>query len=326
MNFYSKIIGTGSYLPPKVLTNKDLEEIVNTSDEWITTRTGIKERHIVEDQATSDLATEASKNALEMAGISPEELDGIILATTTPDNTFPATAAKIQSNLGATKDTFAFDMQAVCSGFIFALMTADSMIKSGRAKNILVIGADSLSKIIDWKDRNTCVLFGDGAGAVILQAQETETREEADKNGVLSTEIRTDGSLYNVLKTSGGIHDQTQKNFMLMDGPAVFKTAVTRMPKISIQAIEKAGLEKEDIDFFIPHQANIRIIDAALKRLGLPKEKTIVTVDKHANTSAASVPLALDKAVRERKINDGDNVLMSAMGGGFTWGSLVIKF
>lgn len=327
MYFYSKIKGTGSYLPSKIVTNEDLEKMVNTSDEWITSRTGIKQRHVVEEnELTSDIATEAAKNALEMAGVAAEDVEGIILATTTPDNTFPATSAKIQSNLGATKNTFAFDMQAVCSGFVFALMTADSIIKAGRAKNILVIGADCLSRIVDWKDRNTCVLFGDGAGAVLLQAVETEDKEEADSKGMLSAAIRTDGELYETLKTSGGIHDQTQKNFVLMDGPAVFKTAVTRMPRISIEAVRKAKLTREDIDFFVPHQANIRIIDASLKRLGIPREKTIVTVDKHANTSAASVPLALDKAVRERKINEGDNVLMSAMGGGFTWGSLVFKF
>lgn len=316
---FTKIIGTGSYLPEKVLTNDDLSKMVDTSDEWIFPRTGIKERHIAaEGQLTSDLATNASLKALEMAGITSDTLDLIIVATTTPDLTFPSTACRVQANLKA-KNAVAFDMQAVCSGFVFALSVADKLIKSGQYKNALVIGAETLSRIVDWSDRTTCVLFGDGAGAVVLKAVE-------EKTGILSSIIKSDPDYYDILKTSGGVSFSKNSGFISMEGREVFKLAVSKMPEVSKEAVLQAGISLLDIDCFIPHQANVRIIDASLKYLDIPEEKTIKTLQNQGNTSAASIPMALDFAVRNNLLKKENYALLSAMGGGFTWGAIVFKF
>jgi len=320
MMIKSKIIATGSYLPEKILTNFDLEKIVETNDEWIRERTGINQRHIADDnELTSDIAFQAAIKTLEQANISAEEIDMIILATTTPDLTFPATATILQNKLGA-KNAFAFDIQAVCSGFVFAMVTADNFIKSGQIKNALVIGADILSRIVDWKDRNTCVLFGDGAGAVLLQA----TVEE--NSGIIATDLHSDGSLNSILKTSGGTASNQKSGIIEMMGKEVFKHAVDKMSKSVLSCLEKANLKTSDIDFLIPHQANLRILDAVANRLNLPQEKVIITVQKHANTSAASIPLALDFTNRAQKIKKGDIVVLEALGGGLTWGSIVLRW
>ena len=291
----SKIIATGSYLPQKILTNSDLEKTVETSDEWIVGRTGIQQRHVaVEGELTSDLASLAAKKAIENSGLKAEEIEMIILATTTPDLTFPATATTVQAKIGA-KSAFAFDVQAVCSGFVFALTTADNFIKSGQVKNALVIGADTLSRIVDWKDRNTCVLFGDGAGAVVLQA----TKED---KGILASNLYSDGSLNDILKTSGGPGSNQKTGIIEMAGKEVFKHAVEKMVKSVLSTLDKAGLEKKDIDLLIPHQANLRILNAVANRLELPEEKVVLTVAKHANTSAASIPLALDQANSQGRV------------------------
>lgn len=320
MKLKSKIIATGSYLPEKFLTNSDLEKIVDTNDEWIVERTGIKKRHIAEqDQLTSDIAVIAAKNAIEKSGLKPEEIEMIILATTTPDLTFPSTATTVQAKLGV-KSGFAFDIQAVCSGFVYAISTADSFIKSGQVKNALVIGADILSRIVDWQDRNTCVLFGDGAGAVILQATEEEN------SGILSFNLHSDGSLNDILKTDGGVSFNQKSGVILMSGREVFKHAVEKMSKSVLNALEKASLKVSDIDLLIPHQANARILSAVADRLNLEKDKVIVTVQDHANTSAASIPLALDFANSQNKIRKGDIIVLEALGGGLTWGSVVLKW
>lgn len=316
----SKIIATGSYLPEKILTNSDLEKIVETTGAWIVERTGIKQRHIAaEGELTSDIATAAAKKALEKSGIKASEIDLIILATTTPDLTFPASATTIQAKLGA-KNAFAFDIQAVCSGFIFALNTADNFIKSGQVKNALVIGAETLSRLVDWKDRNTCVLFGDGAGAVLLQATEEKNR------GIIATSLHSDGSLNNLLKTSGGPSSNQKSGFIEMAGKEVFKHAVDKMAKSVLSALGKAGLTIKDIDLLVPHQANLRILNAVATRLELPEEKVILTVQNHANTSAASIPLALDHANQNGKIKKDDVVVLEALGGGLTWGSVVLRW
>lgn len=320
MKVKSKIISTGSYLPKKFLTNYDLEKTVDTTDSWIVERTGIKKRHVAaENELTSDIAFEAAKIALENSGLKAEEIDMIILATTTPDLTFPATATKVQAKLNA-NSAFAFDIQAVCSGFVFALATADNFIKSGQVKNALVIGADILSRIVDWKDRNTCVLFGDGAGAVVLQA----TTEE--NSGIISSDLHSDGSLNDILKTSGGPSLNQKSGFIEMSGKEVFKHAVDKMSKSVIAALRKANLQVGDIDLLVPHQANARILSAVANRLELSEEKIILTVESHANTSAASIPLALDYAVKNNRVKKGDLVVLEALGGGLTWGSVVLKW
>lgn len=316
----SRIIATGSYLPQKIVTNSDLVKTVETSNEWIIERTGIEQRHIAaEGELTSDLAAAAAKKAIANSGLKAEEIEMIIVATTTPDLTFPATATTVQAKIGA-KAAFAFDIQAVCSGFVFAIATADNFIKSGQVKNALVIGADKLSSIVDWQDRNTCVLFGDGAGAVILQATEEENR------GVIASSLYSDGTLNDILKTSGGPSSNQKSGFIEMAGKEVFKHAVDKMVKSVIATLAKAGLNTKDIDLLVPHQANLRILNAVATRLELPEEKVIVTVQKHANTSAASIPLALDHANSQKKIKDGDVVVLEALGGGLTWGSVVLKW
>jgi 3-oxoacyl-[acyl-carrier-protein] synthase III len=317
---FSRITGTGSYLPAKVLTNKDLESLVETSDEWIVARTGIRERHIAADgEFASDLALHACRQALQAAGRAALDVDLVIVGTSTPDMVFPSTACILQKKLGITRGA-AFDVQAVCTGFVYALATADLFIRSGAYKCALVVGAEVFSRILDWKDRGTCVLFGDGAGAVVLEASQTP--------GILSSHLRADGSYTDILNTpghvrSGAIHgDPTLK----MDGGAVFKLAVRVLEESAREALAANGMRVSDLDAYIPHQANVRIISHVGRKLGLPESKCIVTVDRHANTSAASVPLALDVAVRDGRVRAGDNVLLQGVGGGFTWGSILLKY
>lgn len=319
--FFSKLISTGSYLPKKILTNEDLSKIVDTSDEWIVSRTGIKQRHIADDlEKTSDLALEACKKALQKANLTPEDIDGIIVATTTPDLVFPSTASILQRKLGSRKG-FAFDVQAVCSGFVYALSVADSMIRAGRAKRMLVIGAETFSRIIDWKDRNTCVLFGDGAGAVILE-QTTQNPSEGNNPGILDAQIFTDGHFTEELRTTE-VTEQNPHAHVVMNGSEVFKHAVTNLASVADLILEKNNLKKEDLTWLVPHQANLRIITATGKKLHLPSERVVITVDKHANTSAASIPLALDSVFD--KMKKGDLILTESMGGGFTWGAALIR-
>ncbi len=317
---YSRIAGTGSYLPEKFLTNIDLESMVETSDEWITDRTGIKKRHIAgDDETTTDLAYFAAKNAISAAGIKPRDIDIIIVATTTPTRIFPSTAALVQQKLGI-HGCPAFDIQAVCTGFVYALTVADKFIKSGSAKNVLVIGAETLSRIVDWTDRNTCVLFGDGAGAVVLQA--------SAEPGIMSTHIHCDGSFNELLHVPTGPGSAITEDpaYIEMQGNDVFKIAVKTLSKIVDETLAANQLNKHDIDWLIPHQANIRIIAATAKKLSMSMDSVVVTVQDHGNTSAASIPLALDVAVRDGRIKRGETLLFEAFGGGFTWGSALIKF
>jgi 3-oxoacyl-[acyl-carrier-protein] synthase III len=311
---YSKIAGTGSYLPNKILTNKDLESMVDTTDEWIFTRTGIRQRHIVEDQLTSDLAFEAAKNAIEAAEIDAQQIDLIIVATTTPDKIFPSVATMLQRKLGIAGCP-AFDVQAVCSGFIYALATADNFIKAGNFKCVLVIGAETFSRITDYTDRSNCILWGDGAGAVILQA--------SNEPGILSTHIHADGNYEKMLHVP---RNNDGRQCVMMEGNAVFKMAVNTLDQIVDETLEANQMKKSDIDWLVPHQANVRILQATAKKLDMSMDKVIVTVDKQGNTSAASIPLALDTAVRDGRIKRGHTILMEAFGGGFTWGSALIKY
>ncbi len=320
---YSRIIGTGSYLPEKVLTNADLVKMVDTTDEWITERTGIKQRHIAaENQTTLDLAEFAARNALSAADIDPQSLDLIIVATTTPDRVFPSTATLLQNRLNV-HGCPAFDVQAVCTGFIYALDIADKYIKTGAAKRILIVGAETLSRIVDWTDRGTCILFADGAGAVVLEASE--------QPGVISTHIHADGQYGELLTTNGGVSAtpekvSAQQISIEMRGNEVFKMAVNTLGQLVDEELKQNNMDKSDVDWLVPHQANIRIIQATAKKLKMPMEQVIVTVQDHGNTSAASVPLALDTAIRDGRIKRGDNILLEAFGGGFTWGSAMIKY
>jgi 3-oxoacyl-[acyl-carrier-protein] synthase-3 len=318
---YSKIIGTGSYLPAKVLTNFDLEKIVDTSHDWIVSRSGIVERHIAADnQLTSDLALQASLQAIKAAGISADQIDLIIVATTTPDQIFPSTACILQDKLGIRNHGAAFDMQAVCGGFVYAMNTADLYIRSGQAKTALVVGAEVLSRILDWNDRTTCVLFGDGAGAVVMQASEIP--------GIVTSKLHADGSHHGMLKAAGNISNGLVQGdpFIKMEGQAVFKFAVKVLSSVVEEVLEENQLQGTDIDWLVPHQANIRIMEATAKKLGMSMDNVIVTVATHGNTSAASIPLALDVAVRDGRIKAGQNVLLEAVGGGFTWGAVLIKW
>jgi len=315
---YSKIAGTGSYLPEKILSNHDLEKMFETTDEWITTRTGIKERHIVSaNQYTSDLAVEASKLAINAAGIDANKIDLIIVATTTPDKIFPSTACIVQTKLGLSLCP-AFDIQAVCSGFVYALSVADNFIKTGAAKCVLVIGADTMSRITDYSDRSNAILWGDGGGAIIL--------ESSNQPGILSTHIHADGAYEKLLHVPSGVSHQKGKATIEMQGNQVFKIAVNTLDSIVDETLEMNQLEKSDIDWLVPHQANIRILEATAKKLNMSMDRVIVTIDRHGNTSAASIPLALDTAIREHKIKRGETLLMEAFGGGFTWGSALIKY
>lgn len=324
------IIGTGSYMPERVLTNNDLEKLVDTSDEWITSRTGIKERRIAaDDESTSDMAAEAARRAMKNAGIAPEDLDLIIVATVTPDMFFPSTACFVQKKIGAI-NAVGFDISAACSGFLFALQTARHFINGGPRKTALVIGAEKLSTLINWEDRNTCVLFGDGAGAVIVRHDESP-----DAPGkVLSSVMSSDGNLANLLRVPGGAsaHPITAENLHLrpntihMEGRETFKHAVTRMCQASEEALKQAGLSTTDVNLVIPHQANHRIISAIAERLGVPEERTFINLNKYGNTSAATIPVALDEACQSGRLNRGDVLLLVAFGGGFTWASSVIKW
>jgi 3-oxoacyl-[acyl-carrier-protein] synthase III len=319
----SRITGCGSYLPQNVVTNHDLAQRVDTSDDWIAQRTGIRSRHLAApDEKTSDLALAAARSALEHAGIDAGQVDLIILATTTPDHTFPATATKVQAELGITHGV-AFDLQAVCSGFIFALSVADNFIRLGQAKTALVIGAETFSRILDWEDRTTCVLFGDGAGAVVLQAEEGDGTN-AD-TGILSTHLHSDGRQYELLWVDGGPSATQSTGFVRMVGQEVFRHAVTRLSEVVVEALEANNLKAADIDWLVPHQANSRIITAMGRKLHLRPERVVVTVDRHANTSAASVPLALTEARADGRIRNGDLVVLEALGGGLTWGSALVR-
>jgi len=317
---YSRIAGTGSYLPEKALSNQDLEKMVETTDEWIQSRTGIKKRHIIaDDHTTTDLAFLAAEKAIEAAGINNNDIDLIIVATTTPAQIFPSTASLVQEKLNISGCP-AFDVQAVCTGFVYGLTIADKFIKSGSVKNALVIGAEALSRIVDWTDRNTCVLFGDGAGAVVLQASE--------ETGILSTHIHCDGRFNKLLNvpTGPGAIESEESAFIEMQGNDVFKVAVRTLSSIVDETLAANNMDKKDIDWLIPHQANIRIISATAKKLSMPMDHVVVTVDEHGNTSAASIPLALDVAVRDGRIQRGETLLLEAFGGGFTWGSALLKY
>jgi 3-oxoacyl-[acyl-carrier-protein] synthase III len=320
----SRVIGCGAYLPAKIVTNAQLADRLRTSDEWIAQRTGIRQRHIAaEGELTSDLATAAVQAALKHAGVSAEEIDLLVLATTTPDHTFPATATQVQANIGMARGA-AFDIQAVCSGFVYGLATADNFIKAGQAKTALVIGAETFSRILDWNDRGTSVLFGDGAGAVVLQAAEGQGTV-ADR-GILTTHLFSDGRYYKLLYVDGGPSATRTTGYVQMEGREVFRHAVVKMGEAVDAAIGAMGIAGRDVDWLVPHQANLRIIDSMGQRLHLPAEKVVVTVDKHANTSAASIPLALAHAVADGRIQPGHLVLLEAMGGGFTWGSALIRW
>jgi len=320
---YSRIIGTGSHLPEKVLTNADLERIVDTNDQWIRERTGIHERRVVgENESTIDLAEGAARNAMSAAGVDKSDIDLIIVATTTPDRVFPSTACLLQQRLDI-HGCPAFDVQAVCTGFIYAVGVADSMIRSGAANTALIVGAEAMSRIIDWSDRGTCVLFGDGAGAVVLQASE--------EPGILTTRLHADGAYEELLYVPYGVSTNPDKirdgeAYVQMRGNEVFRVAVKTLGRIVDETLAETGLEKSDIDWLIPHQANIRIINATARKLDLPLERVVVTVDTHGNTSAASVPMALDVAVRDGRIRQDELLLMEAFGGGFTWGSVLVRY
>lgn len=321
---YAKIIGSGGYLPPRIVTNDDLAaelatRQIETSDTWIVERTGIRQRHLADaGVTTSQLATKAAQTALDDAGVTPDEVDLIIVATSTPDFVFPSTACLVQANLGI-RGGAAFDVQAVCSGFVYALTTADAFIQAGRAKVALVIGAEVFSSILDWNDRSTCVLFGDGAGAVVLKA--------SDQPGIMAAQLQADGSQAKILCAAGNVaHGEVVGDpFLRMDGQAVFKLAVTSLAKSAVDVCEQAGIELSAVDWLVPHQANVRIINFLGRRLGIPDEKVVITVDRHANTSAASVPLAFDVARKDGRIKQGDTVMMQGVGGGFTWGSVLFR-
>ncbi len=323
---YSRVLGTGSYLPPDRVTNQQLadrlaKDGIETNDEWIVARTGIHARHFAaQDVTTSDLAFEASKRAIEAADVDPQSIDLIIVATSTPDFVFPSTACLLQNKLGIKSGGAAFDVQAVCSGFVYALAMADTLIRSGQHRTALVVGAETFSRILDFKDRTTCVLFGDGAGAVILSASE--------EPGLLGNALHADGSYSRILCTPGNVNRGVIEGsaFLQMDGQAVFKLAVNVLEKVAVEALAKANLAPEQIDWLIPHQANIRIMTSTCRKLGLPQERMVVTVGEHGNTSAASIPLALDVAVRDGRIKRGQHVLIEGVGGGFTWGASVFRF
>jgi 3-oxoacyl-[acyl-carrier-protein] synthase-3 len=320
----SVVLGCGGYTPEKILTNDDLAKLVDTSDEWIVQRTGIRRRHVAaEGELTSDLATRAAERALKAAGVAASEIDLIVLATTTPDYTFPATAAAVQRKLGVTAGA-AFDVQAVCTGFVYALTTADALIKAGQARRALVIGAETLSRILDWTDRATCVLFGDGAGAVVLAADESPA--PAKRRGVLAARLRSDGRYQDKLYVDGGVSATGTIGHLRMEGREVFRYAVGMITDVIEDVFAAEDIGADDIDWFVPHQANIRIIDGSAKKLGIPLDKVVRTVHDHGNTSADSIPLALDAAVGDGRIERGDLVLLEAMGGGFTWGAALVRW
>jgi 3-oxoacyl-[acyl-carrier-protein] synthase-3 len=319
MSRRSVIAGAGSALPRRQVTNEELSQTVDTTDEWIVARTGIRNRYIASDgETTGSLATEAARRALDHAGLQPSDIDLIVLATATPDQTFPSTATKVQAALGI-NDCIAFDVHAVCTGFLYALTVADSMLRSGSAGKALVIGAETFSRILDWEDRATCVLFGDGAGALVLSGEESDS-------GILSTSLHADGRHNDLLFVDGGPSTTGTVGKLRMKGREVFRHAVVNLAEVMGEVLDGAGLSPDDVDWVVPHQANARILEATAKKLGLPPEKVVVTVDRHANTSAASVPLAFDTAVKDGRIKRGDIVVLEAMGGGFTWGAAALRY
>jgi 3-oxoacyl-[acyl-carrier-protein] synthase III len=319
VTLHSVVLGVGSALPKRRVTNDELAERVDTSDQWIVERTGIRSRYVAENgETTASLATDAARRALEHAGVDAEDIGLIVLATATPDQTFPSSATKVQAALGI-DDCVAFDVHAVCTGFLYALSVADSMLRSGSAKKALVIGAETFSRLLDWEDRTTCVLFGDGAGALVLGAEETE-------NGILATKLHADGRHNDLLFVDGGPSTTGTVGKLRMKGREVFRHAVVNLADVLTEVLQAAGLTSADVDWVVPHQANARILDATAKKLGLPSQKVIVTVDEHANTSAASVPLAFDTAVKDGRIQRGDIVVLEAMGGGFTWGAAALRY
>jgi len=321
----SVVHGIGHYLPENIVTNADLAKRIDTTDEWIRERSGITQRYIAaEGELTSDLATEAARRALSAAGMAPDDIGLIVVATSTPDETFPASATVVQSKLGCANGSMGFDVQAVCSGFVFALATADNFLKAGQADSALVIGAETFSRILDWEDRSTCVLFGDGAGAVVLTAE--EGKGDTSDRGVLSTHLHSDGTLHDLLYVDGGPSSTGKVGYLRMEGREVFRHAVTKMSDVVLEALDATGLKAEEIDWFVPHQANKRIIDGTARKLGVSADRVVVTIDRHANTSAASIPLALSVAVGDGRIKQGDLVLIEAMGGGLTWGSGVVRW
>ncbi|MEQ9813486.1 MAG: beta-ketoacyl-ACP synthase III [Azospirillaceae bacterium] len=325
MAIRARFAGCGAYLPRRVVTNDDLAQLVDTSDEWIVQRTGIRSRHIVApDELTSDLALNAARAALDNAGMTPDDIDMIVLATTTPDLTFPATAVRVQSRLGM-HHGMAFDVQAVCSGFVYALAVANNAIAMGQARGALVIGAEAFSRLLDWQDRSTCVLFGDGAGAVVLTALPDQSGTAAD-TGVLSTHLHSDGRYEEMLYVDGGASSTGTIGKVRMNGREVFKHAVNKLAEVVDEALKFNGITADQLDWLIPHQANRRIIDATARKLNMPAEKVVLTVERHANTSAASIPLALAEAVGDGRIKRGDLLLLEAMGGGFTWGSALVRW
>ncbi|ABL02239.1 3-oxoacyl-[acyl-carrier-protein] synthase III [Candidatus Ruthia magnifica str. Cm (Calyptogena magnifica)] len=314
MNKFARIIGTGSYLPSTIVTNDDLSKTIDTTNEWIITRTGIKQRHKVTNETTCNLAEKAANHALQMAGIDAKDLDLIILATTTPDKIFPATATMLQTAIGASCP--AFDLQSVCAGFIFALTTAEQYIKTGAANKVLVVGSETLSRIVNWNDRSTAVLFGDGAGAVVLSG--------SNDTGILHSKLFSDGSYLSSLQVSNNYINEI--GFIEMSGNEVFKIAVNRLSSLAEDTLKEANLNSDKLDWMVPHQANIRIISAVIKRIKIPINKVIVTLENHGNTSAASIPLALDTAVRDGRIKKGDSLLFEGIGAGFSWGSILVQF
>ena len=319
MTVHSVVLGVGSALPRKRVTNDELAETVDTTDQWIVERTGIRSRYVAgEGETTASLATDAARRALEHAGLTADDIDLIVLATATPDQTFPSSATKVQATLGI-DDCIAFDVHAVCTGFLYALSVADSMLRSGNARKALVIGAETFSRILDWEDRATCVLFGDGAGALVLGAEETA-------GGILATKLHADGRHNDLLFVDGGPSTTGTVGKLRMKGREVFRHAVVNLADVLNEVLQAAGLDAAEVDWVVPHQANARILDATAKKLGLPAEKVVVTVDEHANTSAASVPLAFDTAVKDGRIKRGDVVVLEAMGGGFTWGAAVLRY
>ncbi|MEK9671507.1 MAG: beta-ketoacyl-ACP synthase III [Rhodospirillaceae bacterium] len=327
------ILGCGSYLPEQIVTNHELSKRIDTTHEWIVERTGIHQRHIArEGEATSDLALQAAERAIDHAGIKVDDIDLVIVATTTPDQTFPSTATRVQAKLGMSNGA-AFDVQAVCSGFLFGLSVAEAFVKSSQAKTVLLIGAETFSRILDWEDRSTCVLFGDGAGAVVIQAAANGAADPADsgsghnqERGILSTHLHSDGKLNDLLYVDGGPSTTQTVGHLRMVGREVFRHAVVNLAAVVDEALEANGIARDDIDWLVPHQANKRILDSTARKLNMPPERVVTTVDRHANTSAASIPLALDEAVRDGRIQRGHLLLLEAMGGGLTWGSCLVRW
>lgn len=314
----------GSYLPDKVMTNADMEKVVDTSDEWIVQRTGIRQRHVAaKDETTADMAIMAARRALESSGLRGDDIDGVIVATSTPDTTFPSVAVKVQAALGI-KGGPVFDVQAVCAGFVYALTVADSLIRTGAAKRLILVGAEKMTSILDWEDRTTCVLFGDGAGAVVLEA--TEGQGSIDDRGVISTHLHADGNLKDILYVDGGVSSSQTAGFIRMEGKDVFRHAVAAMSDVVAEVLDHNKITADQIDWIVPHQANIRIIESTAKKLDLPMDRVVVTVDRHGNTSAASIPLALAEAVKDGRVKKGDLLLLEALGAGLTWGAALIRF